>query len=503
MGAAITLAGESLKAQKQGAQQVLDIARFVFANVPGLDPNTEVDRSAGKPPAAQIVHTATIAPDNKGYVNPNQVVYSVMLGSDVGDWDFNWVGLESAEGVLFAVSYVPLQQKRRNIQPLQIGNNLTRNFLLEFDGALELTGITIDASTWQYDFTARLKGIDERERLSNRDIYGRACFLGNALQLEKSGSAYQLKPGIAYLEGIRIESGAAFPMTMPALPTTVWVDIALQRQMNDVVATWAVVYGTGKTDYIDSSGVPHYCIPIAQVSSAGVITDQRSTVLLDTPLIHELAGKLGKNSNAVSASKLATARTISATGAATGSASFDGSANTAIALTLANSGAVAGTYPKVTINAKGLVTSGAALVAADIPSLDAGKISSGTLAAARIPTLNQNTTGNAATATKLATAITINGVSVNAGSNVTISAAATATSVMAAIAAAPLGSVGSYALCKGLSGVYEPGSTVAGSNLEYATTEGNTATSPKPAGTWRVMGRLSGMNTRTLFLRIA
>lgn len=77
------------------------------------------------------------------------------------------------------------------------------------------------------------------------------------------------------------------------------------------------------------------------------------------------------------ATKLATARTLSISGAGSGSASFDGSANATIALTLADSGAVAGTYPKVTINAKGLVTGGAALVAADIPSLDWSKITSG------------------------------------------------------------------------------------------------------------------------------
>ncbi len=38
------------------------------------------------------------------------------------------------------------------------------------------------------------------------------------------------------------------------------------------------------------------------------------------------------------------------------------------------------------------------------------KITTGTIAANRIPTLNQSTTGNAATATKLATARKINGL---------------------------------------------------------------------------------------------
>lgn len=58
-----------------------------------------------------------------------------------------------------------------------------------------------------------------------------------------------------------------------------------------------------------------------------------------------------------SAEKLSTARTLSISGAGTGSVSFDGSADATIALTLANSGVTAGSYNKVTVNAKGLVTS--------------------------------------------------------------------------------------------------------------------------------------------------
>ena len=60
--------------------------------------------------------------------------------------------------------------------------------------------------------------------------------------------------------------------------------------------------------------------------------------------------------NAGTATKLATARTISLSGDASGSTSFDGSANVSIATTLANSGVVAGTYNSVTVNAKGIVT---------------------------------------------------------------------------------------------------------------------------------------------------
>jgi len=292
MGASITLAGESLIAQKQAAHAGLQVARFIFANVPGLDPSGPVDRAAAKPAAANIVYTYPLPPDNAGYVNPNQVVYSAQIGSDVGDWDFNWIGIETAENVLLAVAYVPVQQKRRNVPPLQIGNNLTRNFLVAFDGAQALTGITIDASTWQHDFTVRLAGIDERERLSNRDVYGRACFFGSSLQLEKVGNAYQLKPGTAYVEGIRLVRSAALAVVPPALPATAWLDVALQRELNDVVASWAIVFGADKTDYSDSLGVKHYLVPIADIAAAG-ITDRRPVEAINGPLVQQWALRTG------------------------------------------------------------------------------------------------------------------------------------------------------------------------------------------------------------------
>lgn len=293
MGAVITLAGESLIAQRHADNAGLKVSRFIFANVPGLNPNTPVDRAAPKPPAGQIVNVYDIPASHAGYVNPNQVVYSAQIGSDVGDWDFNWIGLETIEGVLFAVAYVPLQQKRRNIPPLQIGNNLTRNFLLAFDGALALTGITIDASTWQHDFTVRLAGIDERERQSNRDVYGRACFFGGSLQLEKVGSAYQLKPGTAYVEGIRLLRSTALAVVPPALPNTVWLDVALQRELNDLVPRWQVVFGAAKTDYVDSAGVQHYCVAIADVQSSGALIDRRSIEPITGPLVAHFAARTG------------------------------------------------------------------------------------------------------------------------------------------------------------------------------------------------------------------
>ena len=54
----------------------------------------------------------------------------------------------------------------------------------------------------------------------------------------------------------------------------------------------------------------------------------------------------------------------------------------------ANAAITGGTHPVITYDAKGLVTGGRALAADDVPSLDAAKIGSGTMAVARLPTGN-------------------------------------------------------------------------------------------------------------------
>jgi len=116
----------------------------------------------------------------------------------------------------------------------------------------------------------------------------------------------------------------------------------------------------------------------------------------------QVSARLLSTANAVSATKLQTARTISVAGDATGSLTFDGTANVSMDVSLQPSGVSAGTFTKVTVDSKGRVTAGTSLVAADIP------------------TLNQNTTGNAGTATKLQTSRTINGVAFDGTSNITV-----------------------------------------------------------------------------------
>lgn len=57
---AITLAFEHWKAQQGATGEPVLLDEFVFANVPGLNPNTHIDRNEALPPVEQIVHRQSV-----------------------------------------------------------------------------------------------------------------------------------------------------------------------------------------------------------------------------------------------------------------------------------------------------------------------------------------------------------------------------------------------------------------------------------------------------------
>lgn len=83
------------------------------------------------------------------------------------------------------------------------------------------------------------------------------------------------------------------------------------------------------------------------------------------------------------AQKLKTARTISLLGDVTGATVFDGSEDVAITVVMRNTGATEGTFTKVTVNEKGLITKTELLTAEDIPALTLDKITDAGTAAKR------------------------------------------------------------------------------------------------------------------------
>jgi hypothetical protein len=106
----------------------------------------------------------------------------------------------------------------------------------------------------------------------------------------------------------------------------------------------------------------------------------------DLTAIAALAGTTGLlRKTAANTWSLDTASYLTANQTVTLSGDASGSGSTAIAVTLANSGVTAGTYTKLTVDAKGRATVGATLASTDIPALDASKITSGVFDAARLP----------------------------------------------------------------------------------------------------------------------
>lgn len=133
------------------------------------------------------------------------------------------------------------------------------------------------------------------------------------------------------------------------------------------------------TLWVDTTGTKAYILFAKTANAATWIG------LLDSQ------GKIDKATLADEAIKLQTARTIKFSGAVVAnSKTFDGSGDVEYVLVLANSGVSVGTYTKVTVNAKGIITSATQLTAADIPALTLSKISDAGTAAGNVPVLDTN-----------------------------------------------------------------------------------------------------------------
>ncbi|EBK1137858.1 phage tail protein [Salmonella enterica] len=269
----ITLAFEQWKAQQGATGEPVLLDEFVFANVPGLDPDQPVDRNETLPPAEQIVHRQAVS--RKGVVNDNAVVHSVVLGADVGDFSFNWIGLvNKASGTLAMIVHAPLQQKLKTAEGQQ-GNVLTRSFLMEYNGAQAETGINTPAESWQIDFTARMAGMDERQRLENIDIFGAAAFLGDGWLVGKSGNQFYVTKGTGYVAGLRTTLAENLNITVTTRPVKVWLDVCWTGTLTSVWGVQSrITVADNLADYVQN-GVQHYVFAVAGIDENGNITDLR------------------------------------------------------------------------------------------------------------------------------------------------------------------------------------------------------------------------------------
>ncbi|KYD37689.1 phage tail protein [Salmonella enterica] len=269
----ITRAFEQWKAQQGATGEPVLLDEFVFANVPGLEPDRPVDRNETLPPAEQIVHRQAVS--RKGVVNDNAVVHSVVLGADVGDFSFNWIGLlNKASGTLAMIVHAPLQQKLKTAEGQQ-GNVLTRSFLMEYNGAQAETGINTPAESWQIDFTARMAGMDERQRLENIDIFGAAAFFGDGYLVGKSGNQFYVTKGTGYVAGLRTTLAENLNITVTTRPVKVWLDVCWTGTLTSVWGVQSrITVADNLADYVQN-GVQHYVFAVAGIDENGNITDLR------------------------------------------------------------------------------------------------------------------------------------------------------------------------------------------------------------------------------------
>ncbi|EOB3108609.1 phage tail protein [Yersinia enterocolitica] len=243
---------------------------IIFAHVPGLDPTADINPDEGIPADGQIVHRDAVA--QYGMINDSAVAYSVVLDTRVGDFTFNWIGLvDAASNTLCMIVHTPAQQKIATANGVQ-GNNITRTFLMEFAGAAEASQITVSAQTWQIDFSARLRGIDEVNRLANLDYYGHAAFFGDGFSVSKDGDKYRVKAGLAYIGGIRALL-ADDVLLEAAAGNVVYADVSYQ---GSVLSEFAPIIHLGVKhsagdfgDYTDANGFTHYIASLALITASG------------------------------------------------------------------------------------------------------------------------------------------------------------------------------------------------------------------------------------------
>ncbi|CAH8242122.1 hypothetical protein VAE122_3310005 [Vibrio aestuarianus] len=269
---AIPLEFEQYLQNKVSLKQPTDLNEIIFAMIPDLDLSQPIDRTVSLPPLEQWVFQQDI--DQIGKSGSNAVVYSVVIPGSTEPFTFNAMFLrdKNVPKSCGMVVYKATETK-------ETGMALTKSMLMQFDGAAAAANVTIDAATWQIDYQARLKGMDEDHRLSCLDNYGHTAFVDgfDITRHEVDQTKYLIAPGVAYVGGLRIQNALSTVQTVDSKPTTLWVDVyrdgtALSQHENlfQIVATTDDL-----VEYTDSENRPHYLAKLARIEADGSIVDLR------------------------------------------------------------------------------------------------------------------------------------------------------------------------------------------------------------------------------------
>ena len=256
-----------------------DMNEMVFAYIPNLDSEATIDRNNGLPDESQWVHQQTI--DQAGKIDDNALAYSVVVPNVTPSFTFNAIYIhdKNQENSCGVVIHKPDETK-------EDGMSITRTLVQEYSGAASITGITVDADTWQIDYSDRLLGLDDDLRLSCLNSYGRAAFIdGFEPSPYPNQNKYKVTAGVAYVGGLRVVLEQDLINSHNTKPTTIYVDAsrdgsALSKHVNAVtVFTSNSSEGDNLVDYVDANGKQHYVEKLAEINADGTITDLRNNLI--------------------------------------------------------------------------------------------------------------------------------------------------------------------------------------------------------------------------------
>ncbi|WP_368166083.1 phage tail protein [Aeromonas sp. R9-1] len=260
-------------------QTPVRLDEMVLANIPGLDPDAPISPAIDLPPPDQIVHRHAV--DQRGRINNDAVAYSIVMDTTIGDFSFNAIYLiNQASGLVAMAVHKGSETKLKTDEATgQTGNSLVKSLLMEYDRAADASATHVDASTWQIDFAARLRGMDDDLRLQALQFFGPAAFYGNGFNLVNDAGVYKVQPGVAYVGGLRAELGDVRKVdpSTSAKPVGLWLDIyragsLLDAWVNHFTLTLSV---PDMVDYLDSNGYQHHVAKVAIINADGSVTDVR------------------------------------------------------------------------------------------------------------------------------------------------------------------------------------------------------------------------------------
>ena len=248
-----------------------DMNEMIFAYLPDLDLGLPIDRATGLPDVNTWVYQQDI--DQQGKLGDNAIAYSVVIPASVEEFTFNAIYLRDKNvNNSCGVIVHKLDETKEN------GMSSTKSLVQEYDGAAQIADIVIDAQTWQIDYHARLKGIEEDHRLACLDTYGHTMFIdGFEVTQQADPNKYIITSGLVYLGGLRAQSAVETVQTIISKPNKIFIDVnrvgtALSKWVNQLTI---VISEIELADYIDEQGTPHFVAKVATINADGSVTDER------------------------------------------------------------------------------------------------------------------------------------------------------------------------------------------------------------------------------------